>query len=186
MNLLIEKLPDALEIQGQKYKIDTDFRQWLKVNEVIQERDVVSLLEVLDGMFKEEVPINSEDGFQDLVDQLAFFLSCGEPRETSNVKVDKIVFSYDYDSDYIISAFQEFYNIDLLTVESMHWFKFNMLLQTMSGDSELKERIRIRSMNPSEIKDGKQRRQIISLQQKIRIQGKKAELTDGDIGDALW
>ena len=34
-NLLLESLPNSLEIGGRKYRIDTDFRTWLSLNEAL-------------------------------------------------------------------------------------------------------------------------------------------------------
>ena len=86
------------------------------------------ILETVESLFVKEIPVDGEKTFK----QISWFMQCGKEAKKENSS-QKVVFSYSYDSDYIIAAFQEFYNIDLLKVRYMHWWKFNLLLGTLSS-----------------------------------------------------
>ena len=87
-------------------------------------------------LFRDDIPSDVDA----LIAAVGWFLQCGEEVKDEK-KRSKRVFSYSYDSDYIISAFQEFYSIDLMRTRYMHWWKFNLLLGTISGAAE-RRRIR--------------------------------------------
>ncbi len=181
MNYLFDKMPQKLDIFGKRYPINTDFRAWMQLNESVINEDPDEFGRLANAMFKCAVP-QSEDFAIEAFKQMSWFLRCGE--QPSEKRSGPNTFSYSYDSNFIIAAFQEFYRIDLLRTKYMHWWKFNMLLNAMSSQSELKERVRIRGMNPAEIKDPKQRATIKKLQKMIAIPNK--EMEDEDIGAVLW
>lgn len=181
MNPLTQRLPSTLVVSEKEYRIITDFRYWLQINEVIMghtEDDIGALIE---GLFLEDMPESTDAA--ELMQQIGWFLRCGEQLHAQTSK-QKETFSYTADADYIIAAFQEFYSIDLMSIDDLHWWRFNILLNAMSGDSELKERVRFRNIKLSDIKDSKQRRQIKRIQRMIALP--HAPIDDTDIGAALW
>ena len=36
MNVLFDSFPETVEVQGKKYKIVTDFREWIKFSELLR------------------------------------------------------------------------------------------------------------------------------------------------------
>ena len=79
------------------------------------------------------------------------------------------VFSFTYDQDYIIGAFQECYKLDILNIRHMHWWHFNALLNALNTTCELKQRIMYRSIKLSDISDKKGRNRIRKIQRQIAI-----------------
>ena len=76
------------------------------------------------------------------------------------------------------------YSIDLMRTRYMHWWKFNLLLGTISGDCELKERIRYRSINVVKIKDAAERRRIRKIQAQIALP-RNEPLSDEEIASVF-
>ena len=164
-NLLLESLPSSLEIGGRKYRIDTDFRTWLTLNEaLLNKAGQRVIMHHIIKLFRDDIPSDVDA----LIAAVGWFLQCGEEVKDEKRR-SKRIFSYSYDSDYIISAFQEFYSIDLMRTRYMHWWKFNLLLGTISYNCELKESIRYRSINVIKIKDPAERRRIRKIQAQIAL-----------------
>lgn len=181
LNIFYEDLPTFLNINGKEFLIDTDFRTWIALNEALQD---ISLSDEEKGsllislLFIEEVP----DDFDAVITAVLSFLqgNAEDRRHTSSVKKSsRYVFSFTYDQDYIVGGFLEYYGIDLLQIEYMHWWYFNALLNALNSECELKKRIGIRSMKLSDISDKKERNRICKIQREIAIPA--AELCDEDI-----
>ena len=75
------------------------------------------------------------------------------------------------------------YQIDLETVDYLHWWKFRMLFDGLSGDTEIKQRIMYRGINLLDIKDKDERKRISQIQKKIQLP--QESLTDYDIGNVF-
>ena len=184
MNLLLESLPKSIDVEGVEIPIHTDFRYWMKFNEVlINEMDDDKIVEEMIKLF-----LNTDllEGLSadTVIDKVCDFLSCGKSVEEPS-RQGPDTFSFTYDSDYILSAFRQFYQIDL-TVEKIHWWTFISLLNAINGDCELKERVRIRGMDVTQIKDAATRSKMRELQKAIALPATNRMLTDEEIGAQLW
>ena len=59
------------------------------------------------------------------------------------------LFSLKYDAEYIYSSFLQAYGIDLIDAQnSLHWKKFNALLNGLPSDTKFAEVLKIRSYKP--------------------------------------
>lgn len=59
------------------------------------------------------------------------------------------LFSLKYDAEYIYSSFMQAYGIDLIDAQnSLHWKKFNALLNGLPSDTKFAEVLKIRSYKP--------------------------------------
>lgn len=59
------------------------------------------------------------------------------------------LFSLKYDAEYIYSSFLQAYGIDLIDVQnSLHWKKFNALLNGLPSDTKFAEVLKIRAYKP--------------------------------------
>lgn len=114
MNLLCDKTPDTITVSGVDYKINTDFRVWIKFELILTNQidDTLSaeiLAEIQKLVFRTPCPMNEET-----VEAILNFYRCGKPPEKhSGGGNDKAVFDYDFDDGYIYAAFKEQYGIDL-------------------------------------------------------------------------
>lgn len=69
------------------------------------------------------------------------FLNLGETPESKN---QPKVYDFELDSKYIYTAFKSSYNIDLNTVEYMHWWQFRLLFTDL-GECFFSHLVGIRS-----------------------------------------
>lgn len=173
------KYPEFVEIEGKKYKINTDFRVAIKCNEIAEDKsisDYERVLAVIYVLFGDE-GINTPPHYEKLLEMAKKYLSCG--KEHLVKKQEKPDMDYIQDMDFIEASFMSDYNIDLSNTE-MHWWKFSNLMNGLSnselGNSCILNRIRnIRNMKPSEIKDRKERQKIIDLQKEFALKRKDNE-----------
>lgn len=137
------KLPQAVKVGGSFYKIHTDFRFFLKLRADLQNNN--ASLTAFDYMYIDTPPASRLEGIRALCDLLNPVEEL--PRRTSN-DTNEVVIDYDIDAPYIYAAFLEQYNIDLLDVKYLHWFKFMALLRGLH-DTELNRIISARLYKPS-------------------------------------
>lgn len=198
MNVFYEELPEALEINGREYPVITDFREWIRFSDMLKSDIPPEFkLEFLSEMFLEEVPdLYTEDGIEEVMDAITSFLSLSgtefpdissdeansEEVEYEEQRAKKAIY-YEQDAPYIISAFRREYQIDLLSVPYMHWWKFRMLLDGLSEESQIKKRIYWRTCDVSKM-DKKERREILKIRRSITIP-EEEYVSDEDIGNAF-
>lgn len=135
------KLPQAIKAGGSFYKIHTDFKYFLRLREILKNKDAG--LKDFDFMYIDKIPPSRIEGIRALC---AFMNPPVElPRQIE--ARDEVVLDYDIDAPYIYAAFMEQYGIDLLEA-SLHWYKFLALLQGLH-DTELNRIINARLYKPS-------------------------------------
>lgn len=138
MNILIDKLPHHVEIDGVKYQINCDFRTSIRFELLIQESDL-SIQDKVNQALKlyfNEIPYNTKKA----VEQIIWFYSCGASDKDKSSNDDDTssnftqrAYSFEYDKNYIFSAFYQIYGIDL-TKKDLHWWKFKALFNSLTDD----------------------------------------------------
>lgn len=156
MNLLINKLPNKYK----NIKLKTDFRAWIKFELILQDRDLTDedkffkIIETVVKDFKDiEKIILNEKEIQEFFNYIMWFYSPDfkknkrqeEIKEENKDNKKTMIYSFEYDADYIYSSFFECYKIDLTTVK-MHWWKFKALLIGLSEDCIFSKILGYRSM----------------------------------------
>ena len=191
MNLFYEEYPKALEVHGEFYPIITDFREYIRLLDMLKckELNEIQRIMILGEYFLTDISID-----QEAIHALTGFVTMDlkekennsdseEEGEGQEEKEKKNMFSYEIDYQYNISGFLRDYGIDLETVEYLHWWKFRMLFDGLSDDTEIKQRIMYRGINLSDIKDRDERKRILKIQRSIQLPAE--ELTDYEIGHAF-
>jgi hypothetical protein len=133
---LFERLPDSITVDGKRYKCNFDFRNVLKMLDIMQRDDI----------------------YPDARDYLCSRCVCNAPKNAGNVyralcdvlfektpqTGEKRLTSYEQDAGLIRSAFRQVYGIDLFR-DSLHWFEFRELLQFLPEGNRYEETIGIRA-----------------------------------------
>ena len=164
--------PEYVEIDGEKYKINTDFRYAIECNRIAEDESIgdferaLAIIYVLFG----DKGINTPDHYEKLLRMAKKYLSCGKELESTNEKPD-MDFIQDY--DYIETSFQSDYGINLEDTE-MHWWKFMKLMNGLSnselGNCCILNRVRnLRNFDLKDIKDPKERKKIIEAQKQVAL-----------------
>ena len=141
--MLLQKLPTKL--LGRP--IETDFRKWMRFSVMwqsreltVQEKAALSLLNVFG-----ETPEDQEGALAAVLD---FYLCGKEPGEPER---ERLV-DWEWDGDCIWADFRMYAGINLHTAK-LHWWEFMALFGSLPKDSHIKQRIEIRAMDLSKIKD---------------------------------
>lgn len=154
MNLLIDGLPEDVEICGQLVPIETSFRTGILFEEMI--RDVTlgntEKLQTALELYFPGVRFETFDMAQEALERLFWFYRCGEePAETTGSAEEDEggstapPFSYEHDADYIYAAFLQAYNIDLARY-TLHWWQFRALFRALPEDTQIMKIIGYRTM----------------------------------------
>lgn len=151
MNLILDGLPEVVEIAGTSVKIDTSFRTGIIFEEMLSDpelSDEDKLLTMLELYYPGIV--FDETTIREASEKIFWFYRCGsEPRQTSSGdEGGETVFSYEYDADYIYAGFMSAYRIDLAK-ETLHWWQFRALFRSLPEDTQIMKIIGYRSMKIS-------------------------------------
>ena len=122
------KLPESVEVCGERFKVQTSFKYWLRFLELLAVKGTEYTN--FDFMYQQERPPDRVQGF------IALLQFCNPPSELPRAdggdRSGEKAIDYAVDSDYIYAAFMEMYGIDLVESE-MHWYKFQSLLRGLHG-----------------------------------------------------
>lgn len=175
-NLLIDSLPT--EYGG--YKLNTSFRQPLKMLRLLkdQELDEIERAAIYVRMFFPEARVRD---FQRLSEYIDYYVSRGREQKDDG---SEPVFDLEQDANRIHAAFLQVYHIDL-SVEDMHWWKFLSLLENLPDGTMLSHAISVRAMKvPRRTKENAEYVDSINRQKKAFALG--VEKTVGQKLQDLW
>lgn len=174
MNLLTEAAPWSVDIKGQSYFFDADFRNFIKFEMLMEDSSIEDHMRgyLALNLFFTEIPNHVESAFECIVDMYA------PKAEAANKKTDgtvqKRIYSFEYDSDYIFAAFLADYGIDLNSVEKLHWWKFQALFKGLKPDNMICKIMEYRAADLSKLK-GEERKFYQKMQKQFALPIPKSE-----------
>jgi len=176
--------PEYVEVNGRKYKINTDFRVAIKCNEIAEDKDINDLkrgLAVICTLFGKD-SINHREDYEKLLELAKKYLLCGKEAEDTQDKEPDMDFVKDM--DYIEASFMSDFHIDLENTQ-MHWWKFMKLMNGLSnsefGNCCVLNNIRnLRNLDLNTIQDSKTREQLRKAKEQVSLHKEK---TDEDFTD---
>lgn len=164
--------PEYVEINGTKYKINTDFRIAIECNEIALDNTMEEIDRVFAIIFKlyGEKGLKDLDNHEKLIEYAKKYLTCGKGLRETTEKPDM---DYVEDYAYIKTSFRSDYGINL-DKEQMHWWEFNDLMEGLSnsemGNCCVLNRIRnLRNYDMKDIKDAKERQKILKAKQMVAL-----------------
>jgi hypothetical protein len=133
VNVLVEDLPEAVEIDGREYLIRSDHRTCIRVILAFED-DGLTMQEkraLLLANLYPEIPTNTERAYA----QGVKFLDGGES-EGDDVDSEPAlrVYSFSQDAGFIFAAFRQTHGIDL-EAETLHWWKFLALFSDLGAET---------------------------------------------------
>ena len=194
MNLIYDQYPHTVVLNGTEREIVTDFKDWLRFVDMLKAEELSNeeKFQTMLNFYFDELPAGDLIGaFKPLE---GFFRMDGAYKKEPDTGNDgnheelpgderpavKPLYDFSFDAGYIISGFWHDYRIDLTTAH-MHWWKFRILLDGLSSETEFKQRVMYRNTDASQIKDSNERNRILRIQRRIAIPQPKP--TDFEIGD---
>ena len=153
-NLLINSLPQYTD---SGLRIRTDFRESIKFEMLMQDKtinDDKKIRMVLNLYYYDTTKIiDMKKALEDIV----WFYKGGDKLESSSFPQSEIkkkqIYSYEFDAEYIYSAFMQQYKIDLNSIKYLHWWKFKALFVNLNENVLFSKIMKYRSTDLSSIKD---------------------------------
>lgn len=143
INMLIDLLPETVDIGGEVYLINTDFRTSILFEMMMQDPDLLETEKVRKAI---ALYYSCEpDDIAEAVDKLLWFYTCGREEKTGKPEwaeeeepeEQKQIYSFEHDAPYIYAGFLEQYGIDLQEVEDLHWWKFRAMFNSLNEDCKI-------------------------------------------------
>ena len=130
MNILTDRLPTTLMVNGQDYKINADFRTALKIILAFEDSELAGVEKSI--LFYDNLYIDKPDDILAALKQGSWFLNGG--KDDDDATDGPRVFSWDRDSNLIYAAFQQTHGIDLSEAD-LHWWKFLALFMDLGSET---------------------------------------------------
>ncbi len=133
---LHDRLPDSITVDGKRYKCNFDFRNVLRMLDILQRDDILpDARDYLCARCVCKAPKNAAKVYGALCAMLF-----PQTPETGGKRLT----SYEQDAALIRTAFRQVYHIDLFR-DKLHWFEFVELLQCLPDGCRYEETIGIRA-----------------------------------------
>ncbi|MCL2096678.1 MAG: bacteriophage Gp15 family protein [Oscillospiraceae bacterium] len=184
--------PESLFADGKLYKINPDFRNILRIFALAEDKnipDAKKATKISEWFFDGEIPTpalrappsgKGASGYPELTKAADIFSDFiagdsaippplrGIPPLTRGANEDSAQFCFDFDAGEIYADFLSVYNIDLVEVDFLHWYKFKILLENLPPDGAFRRKIELRFLdlsnmtgdNLSKLTDAKERVQL--------------------------
>jgi len=180
MNILLDELPEAIEINGIEYAVNSDFRTGLacildmESSELTDEEKCILLLRRIYG---ETIP----DDVETAIKLAVKFLDGGkEPPEEENPFADNTrLYSFEKDSALIYAAFRQTHGIDLQKVD-LHWWQFLALFQDLGADTAFCNLVNLRRRVNSGEATKEERQYALKLGDAFIVTDPEDALTEAD------
>lgn len=197
MNLLIDRCPEVIELNGKEYPINSDHRTSILFETAMRDNeldDTQKLLIAL-NLYYEEIPEDVQAAFESII----WFYTLGKQSKLDNSansdNSDNSVnsvdskqssprrpdYSFEHDGEYVYTSFLSAYNIDLTEVD-LHWWKFRTLFNNLPEDTIMKQIIDIRNTKISSKMSADEKKRIKQLRNIYKLP--EVDIDDS-FGDAL-
>lgn len=167
---LISELPRTLLINNLVYEINTDFRRGIEFeglfkknledeefwNEALKIYYPILDMDIMNNDFANiKLYENITSNINEAIKKMLWFYKCGKEEEKeenkSNSNKEEIL-SYEYDADYIFSAFLDQYGVNIKKIEYLHWWEFKAMIKGFKDDNKISEIMSIRAMDTKDLK----------------------------------
>lgn len=169
VNILLDYLPETVEISGKEYFVDTDYRTFMIFEKIISssERSDRKVYDTVFLFYPDEKPTDLPAA----LDAVLHLYKCGDTaqkparvRKNGNVELKpKLIYDYEYDAPYIYAAFLAQYGIDLIDIDYLHWWKFQALFKSLENHNKIVEIMGYRAADLSKIELPRERERIAQM-----------------------
>lgn len=143
MNILTDELPEAVEVDGVEYPLNTDFRSGIQCILDFEDQDITDdekAVLLLRRLYKGAIP----DNVNEAVRLGIKFLDGGKETEGENPFADHHrLYSFEKDASLIYAAFRQTHNIDLQKAD-LHWWQFLSLFMDLGAETAFSSVVNLR------------------------------------------
>lgn len=175
---------NTVNLDGEEYRINTDFRIWIKIEHLFFDSSLSMEQRLAEALVLAYpiLPPNPDSAIEGILR----FYSGGQNKEYQKEDGISKLPSYDLveDFDLVWGAFKSEFGIDL-TEESMHWWKFRALLASLSEDCRFLKIVGYRSVDLGSIKDKQTREFYMKMKKRFSLsiwkdkESQEKRLTEG-------
>ena len=172
INMLIDELPQKVG----NIDINSDFRVSILFELLMQDNDYTNEEKVQQALILYYPNLQEIDDYNKAIENIIWFYKCGKEdkdvdkgnkKNNNNKQVQ--IYSYEFDAEYIYSAFLKEYNIDLTEIEYLHWWKFRALFEGLSKETKIVEIMGYRATDLGTIKDKKEKKFYREMKELYRL-----------------
>lgn len=189
-NILLDRLP---QYTNSGLRIRTDFRESIKFELLMQDRRVNEKDKIMQALNLYYYDLKEIKDIKQAINDLLWFYRCGkeiEKQEDSSEEIEqktKQIYSYEFDDEYIYSAFMEQYKIDLNSIKYLHWWKFKALFKSLNENTQFVKIMGYRAINLSKIKDKDLKANYRKMQKTYALPDMRSEEEkEADFANELW
>jgi hypothetical protein len=188
MNILIDELPEKVEIEGEEIEINTDYRNVLLYFRLLKDEELeeIEKVNIAIRLFFKSIPKEIGKAIRYINEEYIVSSGMKKPRKVEQRGIEKgnAVFDFEQDGDLIFASFWQEYGIDLRK-EKMHWYIFKALFDGLGEDTALRRIMEFRRMKAKDM-PRERRTELLELQRELRVKDpsirSKAPLKYNDAG----
>lgn len=174
MSIIIDDLSNVLEDRIGTIEFNTDFRVSILFEMLMQDANVDKETKIIQALKLYYPNLEQITDIEKAINDILWFYRCGKELANSNKKSSnkneiKQIYSYEFDDNYIYSAFLQEYNIDLQDIEYLHWWKFKALFDGLNKDVKIVEIMGYRAIDLSSIKDKDEKARIKKMKNLYKL-----------------
>lgn len=146
VNILVDRLPTTVWVDGVEYSINPDFRACLRTILAFEDQELTTYEKqsiMLQNFYGKVIPPNVETAAKEAVKFLDGPISKGQKEQAETSNVGRL-YSFKQDANLIFNAFKQTHGIDLEQTETMHWWKFLVLFFDLGAETSFTELISLR------------------------------------------
>lgn len=172
-NILIDKLPVTVEVNGQEVGVNSDFRVFILFEQILQDHELSKEEKIKKclSLFYRDNPSDLVEAIQQMFNfySMSFMSDFHTSNKGKSLKKNKKLYDWDFDQGYIYSAFLSQYRVDLQAVNYMHWWKFRFLFMGLNEDNKISKIICYRDIDTSKLKDKEEKKHYEKLKKDFTI-----------------
>lgn len=191
MSIIIDDLSNILKERIGTIEFNTDFRVSILFELLMQERNISKKSKIIQSIKLYYPNLDDITDYSKAIDDILWFYRCGKElansiKNSNNKEKLNQIYSYEFDDNYIYSAFLQQYNIDLQEV-NLHWWKFKAMFDGLSKDTKIVEIMGYRATDLSKIKDKEEKARIKKLKNIYKIPDMRTrEQKETDFASNFW
>lgn len=189
-NILLDRLP---QYTSSGLRIRTDFRESIKFELLMQDRRMNEKDKIMQALNLYYYDLKEIKDIKQATNDILWFYRCGkeiEKKEDNSEESEqktKQIYSYEFDDEYIYSAFMEQYKIDLNSIKYLHWWKFKALFKSLNENTQFVKIMGYRAINLSKIKDKDLKANYRKMQKTYALPDMRTEEEkEADFANELW
>lgn len=189
-NILLDRLP---QYTPNGLRVRTDFRESIKFELLMQDNKINEKDKITQALVLYYYDLSEITDLKQAIDDMLWFYTCGKKKKVDNTNNEeekretKQIYSYEFDDEYIYSAFMEQYKIDLNSIKYLHWWKFKSLMNSLNENTQFAKIMGYRAMDLSKIRDKEMKANYKKLKKQYALPDMRTtEQKEADFGKSFW